>query len=404
MQKLFNRLASRFRRTTNQQDEAQIGLDPRIPGRPLIIGADIVDACNLSCPFCFVDRRVKTAATLMDEITFSRMLQFLPYVRDEDGFWLSCAHEPTMHPQLSHFISLIPEEYRGRCMMTTNLCKLKLSGEIIDAIANSGFGHVNVSLDSLVPETFETLRRGASHEVFKRNLDSLANAIIRRQGKTRLKFITLVFNENIRELDAIVDFARNGLGLGGVVIEMRDAFRCQFDNPWLEKNVASSEDMQEVERLFSSPPEVNVKMHTRLAHCIDHASTDMIYGWVQDWSLLNHRLHVSLRSKSTGEVIAEKTADQFRQDLLDAGIGDGKHGFILEIPKDFPFQDAQVVCQNTVLFENNDQHSACADQGGPILVFATANGILHREGAHASLPNMSEITDFNEFYTKLAHP
>jgi autotransporter passenger strand-loop-strand repeat protein len=59
---------------------------------------------------------------------------------------------------------------------------------------------------------------------------------------------------------------------------------------------------------------------------VDH---DMIAGWAFDQDLPD--TPVTLRILDNGAQIAELVADQFRADLVDAGIGDGRHGFLLTL-------------------------------------------------------------------------
>jgi hypothetical protein len=57
-----------------------------------------------------------------------------------------------------------------------------------------------------------------------------------------------------------------------------------------------------------------------------------IVGWVWDKTNPNTRLNVSVVDDTTGVLIASGVANVFRQDLLNAGKGDGAHGFIILTP------------------------------------------------------------------------
>src|SRR5258708_13302414 len=70
------------------------------------IAADIVNNCNLRCPFCVVDYSDVTKTEIMSDQTFTRMLGMLRSV-PTPGFWLSCLHEPTLHPRLNHFLEMV---------------------------------------------------------------------------------------------------------------------------------------------------------------------------------------------------------------------------------------------------------------------------------------------------------
>jgi hypothetical protein len=64
----------------------------------------------------------------------------------------------------------------------------------------------------------------------------------------------------------------------------------------------------------------------------DWVNCDYVAGWVRDKSNPNIRLDVSVYDDATGALIASGTANQFRQDLVNAGIGDGKYGFLIPTP------------------------------------------------------------------------
>ena len=64
----------------------------------------------------------------------------------------------------------------------------------------------------------------------------------------------------------------------------------------------------------------------------DFVNCDAIGGWVRDKNNPVTRVNVSVFDDITGALVASGTADQFRQDLVNAGIGDGKYGFLIPTP------------------------------------------------------------------------
>jgi hypothetical protein len=64
----------------------------------------------------------------------------------------------------------------------------------------------------------------------------------------------------------------------------------------------------------------------------DSAGADRIFGWALDSSRPGHRLRLELRLGS--EVIGTGVANQLRADLQSNGIGDGQHGFEIEVTPD----------------------------------------------------------------------
>jgi glycosyltransferase involved in cell wall biosynthesis len=64
--------------------------------------------------------------------------------------------------------------------------------------------------------------------------------------------------------------------------------------------------------------------------CVDKVSRDVISGWAQDASRPGER--AALLVLDNGAPIARVLANRYRQDLEKAGIGDGRHGFEVQIP------------------------------------------------------------------------
>ncbi len=153
------------------------------------MAGDIVNNCNLRCPFCVTDYSHKRPTAMMAEESFLSLLPFLSVVAD-GGFWLSCLYEPTLHPQLNRFLSLIPSDQRKKVWFTTNLTRT-LSSEQLTGWAESRIHHINVSLDTTDPELFGVLRKNGRYNVFERNLNTLAEVLDRHPDAPKLRFITV---------------------------------------------------------------------------------------------------------------------------------------------------------------------------------------------------------------------
>ena len=175
---------------------------PAPPGLFDYIAADIVNNCNLRCPFCLVDYDNVHHTQLMDEPTFRSLLRLAPAV-PEAGFWLSCLHEPTLHPRLADYLSWIPVDQRRKFWFTTNLAR-PLPDALIAAFAQSGLHHINVSLDSFDEKLFAILRKHGRVAVFRNNLERLVEQCRRTPGAPALRYITMAFRSNLHEIPAMV--------------------------------------------------------------------------------------------------------------------------------------------------------------------------------------------------------
>jgi uncharacterized Fe-S cluster-containing radical SAM superfamily enzyme len=134
--------------------------------------------------------------------TFRKILDLVDCVADE-GLWLSCLHEPTLHPKLNDFLAEIPAPARKKAWFTTNLTR-PLGEEFFTTWAQSGLHHINVSLDSLNPELFAVLRKFGRFEVFSQNLDRMTEVFRRYPEAPKLRFITMAFRSNLDEIPKII--------------------------------------------------------------------------------------------------------------------------------------------------------------------------------------------------------
>jgi len=64
----------------------------------------------------------------------------------------------------------------------------------------------------------------------------------------------------------------------------------------------------------------------------DHVDAFGAKGWIMDQNRPGERVEVEIVDEH-GAIVARGIADIFRKDLLDAGIGDGKHGFEIPLPE-----------------------------------------------------------------------
>ena len=74
---------------------------------------DIVDNCNLRCPFCLYNYEGVNKTNLMNEETIDAAVRFAPYAAD-GAFWYSCLHEPTMHPRFTEYSRKMPPLQRDQ--------------------------------------------------------------------------------------------------------------------------------------------------------------------------------------------------------------------------------------------------------------------------------------------------
>jgi molybdenum cofactor biosynthesis enzyme MoaA len=166
------------------------------------IAMDIVNNCNIRCPFCVYDYKDTKNTKFMTDDTFETVLRIMPYTAD-GCFWLSCLHEPTMHPKLLEFIQRVPLDQRRKLMFTSNIAK-RMPQSFFDGLARSGMDHINISFESAQPDVYMKLRKGAKYEIFRENRAKLVAAFdaARAEGiKTpKLNYNMMAYRSNAEEL------------------------------------------------------------------------------------------------------------------------------------------------------------------------------------------------------------
>lgn len=166
------------------------------------VAGDITNNCNLRCPFCVVDYSQAAKTQLVSEEDFVALLDLLPGL-PEGGFWLSCMHEPTLHPRLSRFLGLIPPAQRKKVCFTTNLAR-PFPDEELGCWAESGIRHINISLDTLDAGRYARLRKFGHFRVFEDNLNRLARIFSASPAAPKLRYVSTVFRSTAGELAEIL--------------------------------------------------------------------------------------------------------------------------------------------------------------------------------------------------------
>jgi hypothetical protein len=194
----------------------------------------------------------------MEEKTFVRLLELLPIV-DDAGFWMSCLHEPTLHPELNHFLTLIPPEHRKKVWFTTNLAR-PLADDVFESWADSGIRHINVSLDTMDETLFAELRRFGRYRVFKNNLDRMTLAFRNHSNPPKIRYIHMAFKSNLNELSKIVEYTnRHGCASEN---EIRYTFNyAHINDEFRQKHYLGRAEWDLLDRMLTAlPADVNVRI------------------------------------------------------------------------------------------------------------------------------------------------
>jgi len=172
----------------------------------------------------------------MDEEIIESAIRFAGHVTD-GNFWFSCQHEPTLHPRLTEFVEKVPFEHRRKVFYTTNLAK-RMPDAYFTALADSGIHHVNVSIESLDPDVYERMRKGARYRIFKENWDKLVPAFSNGKARPMLRYISMAYRSNLRQLPDMIDYLLSDRGADQIEI------RYTFDTNHLPRDFRQSEFLQ----------------------------------------------------------------------------------------------------------------------------------------------------------------
>jgi len=138
----------------------------------------------------------------MSPDTFSRLIPLMRLVGDGE-FFISCLHEPTLHPGFLDLIDLIPVELRKKSFFTTNLAR-KLDDVFFERLATCGIHHINVSFDTMNEELFSVLRKGGKYDIFIKNLEKLSSSFGKTKHSPPIHYITMAYKSNKQEIPEII--------------------------------------------------------------------------------------------------------------------------------------------------------------------------------------------------------
>jgi MoaA/NifB/PqqE/SkfB family radical SAM enzyme len=189
---------------------------------------------------------------LMTEETIDAALRFAPYAAD-GAFWYSCLHEPTMHPRFIEYLRKMSPVQRRTIFYTSNFAR-RMPSEYYEFLADSGIHHINISIESLDPAIYERMRKGARHRIFKENWDILLNALRAGKAPPKLRYITMAYKSNLREIPALVEHLLTERD--GAEIEVRYT----YNEPHIPADFARAEYLDEDEWLW---------LRDQLAHRLD---------------------------------------------------------------------------------------------------------------------------------------
>ena len=199
---------------------------------PTHVQLEVTTTCNLRCVHCGLNQANYEHRTLSWE-SFEKVVPFLTRYRPSvdlsgHGESLVC----------SRFLRMFRRTIEAGCRVSffTNATLLtpKTSEQLLEHAGPDGFHAVTVSLDAAEPMLFETIRRGASFDVFVNNL----RALDQKKRQRGLRHPKVAFNAvamllNLAQIPAMVRLAKD---LGGEEIVVVDLLEYEF---WRNQRLAN---------------------------------------------------------------------------------------------------------------------------------------------------------------------
>jgi GTP 3',8-cyclase len=175
------------------------------PTKAVSLRLSVTDRCQLACRYCRPASGCNASGNVPDPLCFEDIAYFVKLIQRH--FCLSKVHltggEPLLKPRLTKLVRLLTDEGLDLALTTNGQCLKKHAS----ALQQAGLGRVNVSLDSLHPQTFSNMTRGG-------NVEHTLNGI-KRAKEVKLHPIkinvTVLRGLNDHEIEAIAQY---GLSIG----------------------------------------------------------------------------------------------------------------------------------------------------------------------------------------------
>jgi MoaA/NifB/PqqE/SkfB family radical SAM enzyme len=257
----------------------------------------------------------------MTKDTLQKLIEVMPLASDE-RFYLSCAYEPTIHPDFVELLEGIPKELKSKAMITTNLTN-RLSIEQLEKLSNINLNTIQISVETFNPEMYEDFRAGAKYEIFIENLENLARIFKQNLNAPYIRFISMVFKQNIDQLESLMRTCNEKYL--STLNEFRTPFEesLAYNNPeWLEKSLITEQEWDDMAANLSKLP-YRIKLFNPSKEIIlfSHIDNQIIYNPEEDSTNINFFIG------SDGTVFSPDKGssflpEEFKQDFNINDIGD----------------------------------------------------------------------------------
>lgn len=161
------------------------------------LSIEVTNHCNLSCPMCPTNTKMKRSKGFLDAALLRRIIDQAPGL---EFIFLFQWGEPFLHPGIFEFIDYASSK-SIRTMLTTNgtLC----SGEMMRRVLDSGLERLTFSVDG-TGATYERIR-GFSYDRIRANILKLKKMRDTKKSSLKIDVSMVVFEETEADIEGFRD-------------------------------------------------------------------------------------------------------------------------------------------------------------------------------------------------------
>jgi MoaA/NifB/PqqE/SkfB family radical SAM enzyme len=220
-------------------------------GYDFIFG-DITNTCNLKCPHCYNnwDEPFLSQTIFMSKKHFNKIIPLIPLAANHD-YHLSCAFEPLLHPEFKELVSMIPFSLQKNVLFTTNLTT-NITDGVLQFLSQTNLRYINISVESFMPDVYESCRKNGKFNRFIDNLERLAFYFDRNPKSPPIRFITLASKLNVSEIPSIIE--KCSVAFHASEHEVRNFYITANNRQWVASHALTATEWDEMEKALLHIP------------------------------------------------------------------------------------------------------------------------------------------------------
>ena len=198
------------------------------PDRNLSLRVSVTDRCQLRCWYCMPAEGVPLISHA-DVLRYEEIAALVAFLQDEWGLRKVrlTGGDPLVRPHIEVLVGMLSERGIPDLALTTNGQRL---AQKVDVLRQAGLHRVNVSLDTLDPDTFRQLTHGGE---LQRTLTGIRAAVQGGLGPVKLNMVVMR-GVNDQELQAMLHFAlAEGCELRFLELMPAGTARTDFDHHYM---------------------------------------------------------------------------------------------------------------------------------------------------------------------------